>query len=148
MDLALVMSIAVVVLIVLIVGGFVFGLYGLTLGRVKHGEEIVQAENDLAELRASNPEYNFESYELDDRTIKFVHNQIDATAIFDPDKKLLHLKSPDVKTLQKTADPKKMRKWRLKIIFVGFTTRIPLNHPIFLSLTRHLRATDGRHGRK
>jgi len=97
MDLALVMSIAVVVLIVLIVGGFVFGLYGLTLGRVKHGEEIVQAENDLAELRASNPEYNFESYELDDRTIKFVHNQIDATAIFDPDKKLLHLKSPDRK---------------------------------------------------
>jgi len=84
-------------LLVLVLAGSAFLLYVCTIGRAKHGEEIVQAENDLAELRASNPEYNFESYELDDGTIKFAHNQIDATAIFDPDKKLLHLKSPDRK---------------------------------------------------
>jgi len=80
-------------LLVLVLAGSAFLLYVCTIGRAKHGEEIVQAENDLAELRASNPEYNFESYELDDGAIKFVHNEIDATAFFDYDNKLLHLKS-------------------------------------------------------
>ena len=80
-------------LLVLVVAGLAFVFYVLTIGRVKHGEEIAQAELGMDELRASNPEYNFEVDELDDGTIKFIHNKIDATALFDPDKKLLHLKS-------------------------------------------------------
>ena len=86
-----------IVLLVLVVVGLVFVMYTFTIGRVKHGEEIVQAENELRELRASNPEYNYSVDELDDGTIKFTHDEIDATALFDPDKKLLHLKSEDSK---------------------------------------------------
>lgn len=39
-----------VLLIVLIVAGFAFVFYALTIGRAKHGEEIAQAEEDLAQL--------------------------------------------------------------------------------------------------
>ena len=52
-------------------------------------------ENDLRKLRASNPEYNYSVDEFSDGTIAFTHDVIDATAIFDPDKKLLRLESAD-----------------------------------------------------
>ena len=82
-------------LLVLVVAGLAFLLYVFTLGRVKHSEDVAQADIDVAELRASTPEYNFEVDELSDGIIKFTHNEIEATALFDPDKKLLHLESSD-----------------------------------------------------
>ena len=93
MDLASVMSIAVVVLIVLIIGGFVFGLYGITSGYARHNEELRQADIEQAELREENPEYDY--YEVDQPYgfFKYEHAVSDATAFFDYDNKLLHLKS-------------------------------------------------------
>ena len=88
-----IVSISVVVLVVLIIGGFVFGLYGLTLGRVKHAEELRQADIEQAELLEENPEYDYYDEDQPDGFFKFVHAVSDATALFDAEKKLLHLKS-------------------------------------------------------
>ena len=95
MDLALVMSIAVVVLIVVIIGGVLLGLFAITSGYAKHNEELRQADLLQDELRAENPEYNYSVDEFSDGTIEFTHDVIDATAIFDPNKKLLRLESAD-----------------------------------------------------
>ena len=88
-----IVSIAILVLIVLIIGGFLLGLYGLTLGRVKHAEELRQADIEQAEFRAENPEYDWDSEELANGNWEFFHSVSDATALFDAEKKLLHLKS-------------------------------------------------------
>ena len=88
-----IVSISVIVLIVLIVGGFVFGLYGLTLGRVKHAEELRQADIEQAELLEENPEYDYYEVDQSDGFFKYEHSVSDATALFDAEKKLLHLKS-------------------------------------------------------
>ena len=82
------------VLLVLVVVGLVYVFYTFTSGRAKHGE-VVQAKLALDELRASNPEYKFSVDEFRDGTIAFTHDVIGAIGIFDPDKKLLRLKSAD-----------------------------------------------------
>ena len=88
-----IVSISVIVLIVLIVGGFVFGLYGLTLGRVKHAEELRQADIEQAELLEENPEYDYCEVDQPPGFFKYAHSVSDATALFDAEKELLYLKS-------------------------------------------------------
>ena len=82
------------VVLVLVVVGLVYVFYTFTSSRAKHGE-VVQAKLALDELRASNPEYKFSVDEFRDGTIAFTHDVIGAIGIFDPDKKLLRLKSAD-----------------------------------------------------
>ena len=70
-----IVSIAIVVLIVLIIGGFLLGLFGITSGYARHNEELRQADIEQAELLEENlvlPAYDF--------TLKCSHtfNQLDA----------------------------------------------------------------------
>ena len=88
-----IVSIAIVALIVLIIGVFLLGLFGITSGYARHNEELRQADIEQAELLEENPEYDYYTDELDDGTTEFIHGASDATAVFNPDKKLLHLKS-------------------------------------------------------
>ena len=89
------MLLSPMVVLVLVVVGLVYIFYTFTSGKAKHGEEIVQAKLEMDELPASNPEYKFFVDEFRDGTIAFTHDVIDATGIFDPDKKLLRLESAD-----------------------------------------------------
>ena len=89
------MLLSPMVVLVLVVVGLVYVFYTFTSGRAKHGEEIVQAKLEMDELPASNPEYKFSVDEFRDGTIAFTHDVIGAIGIFDPDKKLLRLKSAD-----------------------------------------------------
>ena len=88
-----IVSIAIVVLIVLIIGGFLLGLFGITSGYARHNEELRQADIEQAELREENPEYDY--YEVDQPYgfFKYEHSVSDATALFDAEKELLYLKS-------------------------------------------------------
>ena len=88
-----IVSISVVILIVLIIGGFLLGLFAITSGYARHHEELRQADIEQAELLEENPEYDYYTDELDDGTTEFNHGVADATALFDVDKKALHLSS-------------------------------------------------------
>ena len=70
-----IVSIAILVLIVLIIGVFLLGLFGITSGYARHNEELRQADIEQAELLEENlvlPAYDF--------TLKCSHafNQLDA----------------------------------------------------------------------
>ena len=88
-----IVSIAIVVIIVLIIGVFLLGLFGITSGYARHNEELRQADIEQAELLEENPEYDYYDEDQPDGFFKFVHAVSDATALFDAEKKLLHLKS-------------------------------------------------------
>ena len=69
-----IVSIAIVVLIGLIIGGFLLGLFAITSGYARHSEKLRQADIGQAERLEENPEYDYYDVDQPDGFLKLVHS--------------------------------------------------------------------------
>ena len=84
-----IVPVVILFVIVVIVGAIALGFFGLASGYERLQEDLQQAE----ERRKSNPELDYHDENLGGGFIKLFHAVSDATALFDPNTKLLHLNS-------------------------------------------------------
>ena len=95
-----IVSIAVGVLIVLIVGGFLLAWFFLTqVSRTEHSEKLREVDGikyEVSQLLHDMSDYDVFAEELDGGTIKLTHPLSDATALYDPANEALHLMSEGI----------------------------------------------------